>query len=225
MLSSSASCAMVPTLHRVRQAAAAGHRVAGRAPQRRQAREQHEQHRMIGAPSSAIQPAVRAACSSGGLPTGMCALTSAVSRPSSASSIAKAVSSDCEIEEVREHREEAQEEDHEGVAPRAQLQRLERQQDHDQRDAGVAARAACGGSTQVATSVTRQQADAATICRASGLACTASVPRHSSTTAASALHHQGRLATCGSSTQPMTASRNSVSRASRGSALEAGASA
>ncbi len=51
---------------------------------------------MIGAPSSAIQPAVRAACISGGLPTGMWALTSAVSRPSSASSIAKAVSSDCE---------------------------------------------------------------------------------------------------------------------------------
>ena len=51
---------------------------------------------MIGAPSSAIQPAVRAAWVSGGRPTGMWALTSAVSRPSSASSIAKAVGSDCE---------------------------------------------------------------------------------------------------------------------------------
>ena len=51
---------------------------------------------MTGAPSSAIHPAVRAACDSGGLPTGMWALTSAVSRPSSASSIANAVGSDCE---------------------------------------------------------------------------------------------------------------------------------
>ena len=52
---------------------------------------------MIGAPSSAIQPAVRAACARGGRPTGMCALTRAVSRPSSATSIATAVSSDCEL--------------------------------------------------------------------------------------------------------------------------------
>ena len=51
---------------------------------------------MIGAPASAIQPAVRAACASGGRPTGMWALTSAVKRPSSASSIMAAVASDCE---------------------------------------------------------------------------------------------------------------------------------
>ena len=43
-----------------------------------------------------MPPAVRAACASGGLPTGMWALTSAVSSPSSASSIAQAVASDCE---------------------------------------------------------------------------------------------------------------------------------
>ena len=51
---------------------------------------------MIGAPASAIQPAVFAACVNGGRPTGMCAFTSAVSRPSSATSIVTAVISDCE---------------------------------------------------------------------------------------------------------------------------------
>jgi len=51
---------------------------------------------MMGAPSSAIQAAVRAASIRGGLPTGMCAFTSAVSRPSSASSMVTAVISDCE---------------------------------------------------------------------------------------------------------------------------------
>ena len=51
---------------------------------------------MMGAPSSAMVAAVRSDCMSGGRPTGMCALTRAVSRPSSATSMAKAVSSDCE---------------------------------------------------------------------------------------------------------------------------------
>ena len=51
---------------------------------------------MMGAPSSAIQPAVLAACASGGLPTGMWALTSAVSSPSSPITMLTAVSSDCE---------------------------------------------------------------------------------------------------------------------------------
>ena len=51
---------------------------------------------MMGAPSKAIQPAVLAACSKGGLPTGMWALTSTVSKPSKPSNILTAVSSDCE---------------------------------------------------------------------------------------------------------------------------------
>jgi len=42
------------------------------------------------------------------------------------------------IEEVGQQREEAQEEHHHGVAPRAQLQRLERQQHDDQRHARIA---------------------------------------------------------------------------------------
>ncbi|MNG23517.1 hypothetical protein D3C84_1081300 [compost metagenome] len=51
---------------------------------------------MIGAPSSAMRPAMRADCINGGRPTGMWALTSAVSRPSSATSMASAVGKDCE---------------------------------------------------------------------------------------------------------------------------------
>ena len=51
---------------------------------------------MMGAPRSAIQPAVRAAWESGGRPTGMWLLTRAVSKPSNPTSIAKAVSRLCE---------------------------------------------------------------------------------------------------------------------------------
>ena len=51
---------------------------------------------MTGAPSSAIHAAVLAACSSGGLPTGIWLLTSAVSKPSRPTSIATAVSRLCE---------------------------------------------------------------------------------------------------------------------------------
>ena len=51
---------------------------------------------MMGAPMSAMPPAMRAACESGGRPTGMWAFTSAVSRPSSAIRMPAAVSSDCE---------------------------------------------------------------------------------------------------------------------------------
>ena len=51
---------------------------------------------MTGVPSSAMVDAVRSDCTRGGRPTGWCALTSAVSRPSRPSSMAAAVASDCE---------------------------------------------------------------------------------------------------------------------------------
>ncbi len=51
---------------------------------------------MMGAPSSAMPAAKRAAWANGGRPTGMCAFTSAVSRPSNAIRMPAAVSSDCE---------------------------------------------------------------------------------------------------------------------------------
>ena len=49
-------------------------------------------------------------------------------------------------------------------------------------------------------------------------ALSASQPRHSSTAAAPRLHHSGKRAACGNSTQAITASKNSVSRPSRGNA-------
>ena len=51
---------------------------------------------MMGAPSSAVLPAMRAACHSEGRPTGMWLLTKAVSKPHSPINMAPAVSRDCE---------------------------------------------------------------------------------------------------------------------------------
>ena len=51
---------------------------------------------MTGVPSKAIHAAVLAACASGGLPIGICALTSTVSNPSNPISMLAAVSSDWE---------------------------------------------------------------------------------------------------------------------------------
>ena len=51
---------------------------------------------MTGAPITAMLPAVRAAAHSGGLPTGMCAITSDVSSPHTASKMPAAVSRLCE---------------------------------------------------------------------------------------------------------------------------------
>jgi hypothetical protein len=51
---------------------------------------------ITGAPSNAARAATLAAWRSGGLPTGMCASTSAVSRPHTDSSMAAAVATDCE---------------------------------------------------------------------------------------------------------------------------------
>ena len=50
---------------------------------------------MIGAPSSAACAATRPARAIGGRPTGMCASTSAVSRPHTETTIAAATAIDC----------------------------------------------------------------------------------------------------------------------------------
>ena len=96
MLSSSASVAMVPTsmlalrpLRPVMASLGTPHSGAMRG-------NSTNSTSMMGAPRRAMAPAVLAACASGGLPTGMWALTSAVSRPSSPSTMLTAVSSDCE---------------------------------------------------------------------------------------------------------------------------------
>ncbi len=171
---------------------------------------------MMGAPSRAIQEAVRAARISGGRPTFMWALTSAVSSPSSPTSMAAAVSNDCEKKKLVSIAKK----------PRKKITKASRRA----RSSSVLR------ASRVTTSVTPASRPSSVRCVASvaaratasrptshhlpgnGRDCTASQPRHSSTPAASRLHHQGRLPVCGRMTQAITSSRNRVSRASRGSA-------
>jgi hypothetical protein len=118
------------------------------------------------------------------------------------------------MEELRQQGEEAQEEDHEGVAAGAQLQRLERQQHHDQHDRRPAGPAGCGIRAR------SQPGRAAAAPRASlpgqGALCQASQARQPSSASSPAAAPERHVAACSSSTQPITSSRNSVSRVSRG---------
>ena len=172
---------------------------------------------ITGAPNSASMLAVRATCSSGGLPTGMWALTSAVSRPSRASSIAAAVSSACEKKKLVSIVKK----------PRKKITNASRRA----RSSSVfsASRITIRVTPASRPSSVRWVNHVAPSARTSSTtshhwlgrrrAVSASQPRHSSTPAASEVHHQGRWPTWGSTTQPITSSRNSVSRVSRGSAL------
>ena len=170
---------------------------------------------MMGAPSSAMVNAVRNACARGGRPTGMWALTSAVSMPSSASSMAAAVSSDCELKKllimVKKPRKKMT-----SASRRARNSRVFR------------AKRAITSVTPASrpTNVPCEKTVPATARGASrpeliqrlgrGRLCQASHPRHTSTPAASSVVHTGRVGTCGAITQAITTSKNSVSRASRG---------
>jgi hypothetical protein len=215
MLSSSARLAMLPTCMLAGQAAAPRQAVAGHAPQRRHAGNSRNSTTMMGAPSQAMVPAVRAACASGGLAHRHVALTSAVSSPSRRHQHGGGREQRLREEEVREHREEAQEEDHERIAPGAQLQRLERQQHHDQRHAGVAPQQRAvgqqGGRRPCQQASSHQRPG-------SGRAVQASQPRHSSTPAARPAAPPRQVAHLRQHHPGDHASRNSVSRASRGRA-------
>ena len=213
-LSSSASCAMLPTcmlperpLRALRVSPGMPHSGAMRGNSTNSAS-------MMGAPSSAMVPAVRSDCASGGRPTGMCALTSAVSSPSSAISMATAVGSDCEKKKLLSMVKK----------PRKKITRASRR-------ARASSVFRASSTTTSATPASRPRmvrwvtsvAPTASASRASstqrwgrGRAVQASQPRHSSRPAASALVHSGRWPACGAITQAITASRNSVSRASRG---------
>jgi hypothetical protein len=171
---------------------------------------------MTGAPSSTMTPAVRAAWASGGLPTGICALTSAVSSPMSPTSMAAAVASDCEKKKFVSIVKK----------PRKKTTKMSRRA----RSSSVlsASRTTISVTPASRPSTVRCVTRVAPMAMAStpsshhvpgsGLDATASQPRHSSTAAASTLHHHGRLPTCGRITQPITSNRNSVSRLSRGRA-------
>ena len=94
---------------------------------------------ITGVPISAARPASAAAWRIVGRPAGMCASVSAVSQPHTDSAGAHRGEERLRVQERREHQEEAEEEHHQRVAPRAQLQRLQRHQHDQQRDAGVLA--------------------------------------------------------------------------------------
>ena len=216
MLSSSARLAMLPTcmvaaspLRPLMASPGIPHKGASLGNSRNSAA-------ITGAPSSTMKPAVRAACASGGLPTGMWALTSAVSSPISPSNMAAAVGSDCEKKKLVSIVKK----------PRKKMTKMSRRA----RSSRVLSASSTTTSVTPASrpSTVRWVTRVAPIATASrpsshqvpgrGLALTASQPRQASTAPASVLHQSGRLPTCGRITHPITSSRNSVSRLSRGSA-------
>ncbi len=172
---------------------------------------------MIGAPSAAIDPAIFAACSSGGLPTGMCALTSAVSRPSSATSMASAVSRDWEkkklVSMVKKPRKNTTK-----ASRRARTSSVFKASSSTISVIPASRPSSVRCVYQVAASATPNSASSHQR-EGSGLSVSAKAPRSSNKAALNRLHHNGRWFTCGMTTQATTASRNKVSRLSRGSCL------
>ena len=171
---------------------------------------------MMGAPSSAMRPAMRSDCASGGRPTGIWAFTSAASSPSSASSMAAATGRAWEKKKL----------DSSVKKPR--------------KNTTMASRRPCSSSVLRPSSITISvtpasrprmvrwvysvpataitSGTASTQRVGSGRPLKASQPRHSINPAASRLAQAGNTLTCGAMTHAITTSRNSVSRASRGSA-------
>ena len=167
-----------------------------------------------GAPSKAARAATAPAWRNGGLPTGMCASTSAVSSPHTDSIIAAAVSSDCEYRKFVNTRKK----------PRKKTT--------------IASRRARSSSVFSAISTTsmvtpaslpksvrsvHSVSAAATISTPATAQRLGSVPlvsarctRQNNITPVSAMHQGARCARCGSKVQPITASWNNVSRLSRG---------
>ena len=169
---------------------------------------------MRGAPASAIRAAVRADSRSRGWPVGRWALMSAVSRPSRPMSAASAAGSDCESKNAASSRKK----------PRKKTTSASRRA----RSSSVLSASSAASRVTPASRPRRLRwlihapakvsasASASVQRPGSGRAASARRARHSSTPAAAALHHSGRLAACGSSTQAMTSSVKRVSRVSRG---------
>ena len=171
----------------------------------------------MGAPSSTMVPAVRADSRSGGLPTGLWAFTSAVSRPSSPTTMEAAVSSDCEKKKFVSIVKK----------PRKKMTKASRRA----RSSSVLSassrvvRVTPASRPSTVLWVSRVPAMAASSMPSShqrpgrGRVCQASQPRHSRHPPASAVAHSGSTLSCGSITQPTTSSRKRVSRLSRGRAF------
>ncbi|MPM75034.1 hypothetical protein SDC9_122025 [bioreactor metagenome] len=128
----------VADLHLVREAAAPADVVARHAPQRCHARKQHEQHQHDGC-AQRRHPCRRAhALQQRGLAHGHVGVDERRQQAQQAQQHHHRHHQRLREEEVGQQGEEAQEEHHHGVAPRAQFQRLEHQQNDDERDARIA---------------------------------------------------------------------------------------
>ena len=176
---------------------------------------------MIGAPSSAVRAARPLACLRLGWPTGMWASTSGRQQAPHRDQHRDRDRQRLRIEEMGEDDEEAEEEDDEGVAARAQLERLQRHQRDRERDAGLlaeqgAVRPEGEADARATSTATRTQRPAARRCRGRAGRATGARPR-----SARSPRPAGATA-CGSTVQAMTASRNKVSRASRGRRFQPG---
>ena len=169
---------------------------------------------MMGAPSSISRPAVLMGTLSGGLPAGICALTTAASSPHSPSNMASASAKLCPnkkwvmmMKKPKKNTTKA--------SRRARSSRVFRQSSTTARVTPPSRPAKVLWLTQVpsmaaANSATRQAKPG------KGLFCQANTARQSNTPAAKALHHSGRCAACGAITHAITPSKNRVSRVSRG---------
>ncbi|OGB41534.1 MAG: hypothetical protein A2W72_00975 [Burkholderiales bacterium RIFCSPLOWO2_12_67_14] len=169
---------------------------------------------MMGAPMAAMPAAMRAAWARGGRPTGMWALTSAVSRPSSAIRMPAAVSSDCEWKKWV-----------------SRVKKARKNTTKASRRARSSSVLSASSTTMSVTPASRPKRVrwvhqvAATVNASkpmrqaqpgNGSPRSAKVVRQASTPAVSAVHHHGIWPICIITTQAITASRNSVSRVSRG---------
>ena len=169
---------------------------------------------MIGAPRRAIQPAVRAACSKGGRPTGMWLLTSAVSSPSNDTSMAAAVNRLCEKKKLL-----------------SRVKKPKKKMTNASRRARISSVFNASNTTIKVTPASRPNrvrklSSVAAMASSnrpishqregSGSERTAITPRQKSNSPVMMLHHTGRFSTWGATVQAITTSRNRVSRASRG---------
>ena len=169
---------------------------------------------MIGAPSSAMRAAMRIDCASGGRPTGRCAFTRAVSRPSRAISIIAAVTSDCDtkklLSRVKKPRKKIT------IASRRARSSSVLSDSRTMMSVTPASRPMMVRNVRSVSPTPSASSAPVSQRLGSGRPCQVSQPRQASTPAARAVVQPGRVGSCAEITQAMTASRKSVSRVSRG---------
>ena len=125
-------------VHALAQAAAPGQGVAGQAPQRPDARKQHKQHQHDGRAQQRHLPGHARRLRQRWLADGQVGVDQRRQQAQQPNHHAGGRQQRLRVKKVAQHAKKAEEKNHEGIAPRAQFQRLERQQHHQQRHARVA---------------------------------------------------------------------------------------